>query len=180
MRSGGSRERNGLALAAIAVTGVVGVAGPLITWRAGIAGQQAASRDERSGADRTELRSVLDAALTDLDNLGTTVGREVVAWEAPGISRATYEARHLATDKAYAQFGIDLDRLAIRLGNGSALWRTYNSAGGQTFAGSLYMYGHRASQSTINRMVRLLNEGVAAERRFRDEALRVAATRLQG
>src|SRR4051794_31810523 len=69
-----------IALAAVLGTVAIGITRPIITWRASVSGQQAASRAGRGAADLTELRSVLDRSLADLvayeDAIGTYLLRK--------------------------------------------------------------------------------------------------------
>jgi hypothetical protein len=167
-----------IALAAVIVSGVIGVTGPLITWRAAISGQKASSRDERARDDLADLRAVLDASLRDLNRLRTVLGPEMVAWEYQR-PRRIYLARHLMTSKTYAQAQSNTDRLAIRVGTENQLWQTYNTAVGNAHAASLYMYGNQFGEAHTQEFVRLANKSNRAEIRFRAEALEAAGTNLK-
>jgi hypothetical protein len=167
-------EDRRIALAALCVTAVVGVAAPLITWRAALSGQDRAAQDARHQADLTELRSVLDGSLEALDRLQIAVQFEMVAWERR-MSAARYQAKHLASDRAYSAWLRERDRLTIRLGQNDELVHLYGRAGGETFAASLFMDGHRFGlRANSVRFGSLVNAGVRAKTAF--EA--VATTRF--
>jgi hypothetical protein len=167
-------EDRRIALAALCVTAVIGVAAPLITWRAALGGQDRAAQDARHQADLTELRSVLDGGLAALDKLERSVGLEMVAWEQR-TRIARYRTRHLATDHAYTAWLREADRLTIRLGPHDQLVRLYGHAGGEAFAASLLMYGHAfGPRATSVQLGSLVNAGVRAKAGFEN----VATTRF--
>jgi hypothetical protein len=159
-------ENRRITFAALCVTAVVGVAGPLITWRAAVSGQNQAAQNARGQEDLSELRSVLDGSLEALDRLEFAVQLEMVAWERKGRSVA-YRAKHIATDRAYITWQRARDRLEIRLGQKDKLVELYVRAGAEAFAGSLFMDGHHvASYANTARFASLVNTGVDAKHRF--------------
>ena len=106
-----SRELR-IALAAVIGTVVIGLAGPIITWRASATGQQAATRQQRAADDLAELRSVFDKSLGDL-----------LAYEA--VVRARAWAPGHATRSAAILIGSTSRRLGRAATGGSRLpWRS--------------------------------------------------------
>jgi hypothetical protein len=160
-------EDRHIALAALFVAAAVGVAGPLITWRAALSGQSQAAQDARHQADLSELRSVLDGSLEALDKLELAVQLEMVAWEQR-VRTDQYRGKHLASDRAYSAWLRERDRLVIRLGRNDELVRLYGLAGGEAFGASLFIYGHRYGPrvTTSSRFGSLVNAGVKAKAGF--------------
>jgi hypothetical protein len=74
-----------LALASVLVAGVVGVFGPLITWRATRDSRRTATRAEFVRNDRTELRAILDDAALALNAVNSDIGPgSVTKWVDDG------------------------------------------------------------------------------------------------
>jgi hypothetical protein len=168
-------EDRRIALAAVLITGVVGIVGAVATWRAAVSSQQASSRDERARADLVEFRAVLDQAFQRLDTLEVKVQLEMVAWETR--SHATYLSRHLGSDEAYADAVAAADRLGVRLGFKARGYILYRSAISGIFGASSWMYNHTFDGDTVKGLG-AYNKGRDAVTRFDDEAHRLAGSRL--
>lgn len=106
------RQDRSVALAAIVVTGIVGVAGPLITWRATRDAQAQAAHEQLMREDRAELRAVLDRAAIALERANSEV------FEADG-ERERSPAGGLKADapvfRRVDDVGFSSQRLLIRL-----------------------------------------------------------------
>jgi hypothetical protein len=133
-------EDHKLALAAVVVTGIVGVTGPLITWRATRDAQQTAGRIEEVQADRAEIRRVLDRAIGDLlkanragsfylqwsasDPLGSP--RQQMGWSPSDVRGRRFPGDQL--DEAITAARRSDVRLRIRLGDRSPVVSAYSQA----------------------------------------------------
>jgi hypothetical protein len=115
-----------VALAALAVTGIVGVAGPLITWQATRDVGELSARAELVRGDREDLRRVLDTATTRL-----------LAAQGPyaGIGLRWERATRPLPERAYAAYRRRVEdavesatQLQIRLGTRSAAFKPYADA----------------------------------------------------
>jgi hypothetical protein len=164
-----------IALAAIAVTGLVGVAAPLITWQAARSGERASASTARQLADLAELRSVLDSAIFRLDRLQLSVQLEMVTWES-GAPTSRHRAKHLATDRAYTAFLEQDDRLILRIGE-TKVARLYRAAGGGFFGGSLIMYGANFP-SRVKAFAKEFDDAGVAKLRFEAAARGLVGSKL--
>jgi hypothetical protein len=162
-------------LAAIAVTGLVGVAAPLITWQAARSGEQASASSARQLADLAELRSVLDSAIFRLDRLKLSVQLEMVAWEN-GAPTTRYRARHLATDRVYTAFLEQDDRLILRIGE-TKVASLYRTAGASFFGSSLIMYGAHYPHH-VKTFVKETNDAGVAKLQFEAAARQLVGSKL--
>jgi hypothetical protein len=103
------------------VTGIIGVAAPVITWRASVDSQRAGSHAERERADLAELRAILDRSLVDLDKLRRKEETSYTSWHKELIRRpprAARLARFEALRVAIRRVQVDTDRVTLRLGIG--------------------------------------------------------------
>jgi hypothetical protein len=102
---------------------VVGVAGPLITWRATRDSQITATRAEFVRGDRAEIRQILDRAALDLNELNHEIGGGISDWansDRP-LPVARFRSEITAVDK-------DVQRLQIRLGTTADASREMSAA----------------------------------------------------
>jgi hypothetical protein len=164
-----------IAVAAIVATVVVGLGGSFTTWRAGIGAQRAASRDERVRTDLIELRAVLDSSLSHARILQSTIAFALTPWTKTGqLSRA----RSLPIARSFEVAQRDRDRLAIRLGTKSPLYRYYTDAVVRTYSAGQLMQTGDDSPEAPNEFSARYNAGNRALVRFRNAALRLAGSRL--
>src|SRR5690242_19306447 len=121
-----------IALAAVIVTGVVGVVGPIVTWRATVDVTRSGQRAERRRADLAELRSVVDNALADQAQAGAAGSRVTGFFDRvleaqfdnanadDTLQRKRYQ-RWIASERGFTKAmnaaSRDATRLEIRLGN---------------------------------------------------------------
>jgi hypothetical protein len=182
-----------IAVVAILVTGVVGVAAPVITWRAGVSGQRAASRDARVRDDLAELRARLDHALANFIDVRNGVELELQSFSIPYLNRLTdaearsqegiYVRRHNAAVKAWRTAAADGVRLRIRLGN-DRTYRAYATALSAYRGASLYMVTHTSTGTgsgrtgELDRVNRRIDRANAAFRNFEAAAHRLVGSRL--
>jgi hypothetical protein len=115
-----------VALAAVVVTGIVGVAAPLITWRATRDVGELSARAELVRGDREDLRQVLDNATTRL-----------LAAQGPyiGIGLRWKRATRPRPERVYAAYRRRVEevqesamQVGIRLGVSSAAFKPYGDA----------------------------------------------------
>ena len=132
-----------ITLAALVVSGVIGVASPLIAWRASLDSQRTAAEsaetlqrasaaEERARTDVAELRAILDRALVDLNNLQVQASRKNLRWRNPSNSDEVVDEAQAALTDAFFKARADDARLLIRVGTGT-LYDSYNDA--------IYIYG---------------------------------------
>jgi hypothetical protein len=112
-----------VALAALAVTAVVGVASPLIAWLSSRDLQKQAALTTRQQSDLSELRFVLDTALTDLNAVEARAQEKRLVWL--DWTRAETDEEHVRQaqkdlDRALARARAAGDRVRIRLGQRAA------------------------------------------------------------
>jgi hypothetical protein len=168
-----------VAAAAVAVALAVGVVGPIVTYRAALSGQRAASADERRRLDLADLRELLDTALGDLDALQRAEQAEASAWfrGAPvGVDAVT--PQHRAVNDAYRRTGDDANRIAIRLGQHNTIWTEYNQASSGYYGASQVTQLQPYSKVTLQQYTRRYNPANEASARFLKAALAAARLRL--
>jgi hypothetical protein len=119
-------ENRTVALAAVVVTGVVGVTGPLITWKATRDSGELSSRAQLVQADRADLRRVLDEAALVLRARRVAVDGLVAEWTRTG--RALPMQRVARFDAPLQQMGAISEQLSVRLGPRSPLNLAYARA----------------------------------------------------
>jgi hypothetical protein len=137
-----------VAVLAVLVTGAVGYAGVVSTREAARSSERAAEAIEiraahsaREQADVTELRTVLDKALLDLQRLGEAVQAEQLTWnnhllavhlyhQANSAHRTEreYRPQHSRSTAAVESSDYDLSRLDVRLGSRHPLTELYTEA----------------------------------------------------
>ena len=106
-------EDRRIALAALAVTAIIGVTSPLIASMH----DSSRLRSEQAQADRTELRGVLDRAASSLDQARV---RFHESWAAMRLGRSvSFESRASDFNRQLTVLGQSYNRVAIRLGPGS-------------------------------------------------------------
>ena len=119
-------EHRGVALAAIIVAGVVGVAGPLITWRATRDTQQSAAAAEVVRGDRADLRRILDKAAFNLERAAHTASGITLPWEHATEPLSFSTLHPLVVRTNAVEFSTD--QLRIRLGPGHPVLKPYADA----------------------------------------------------
>ena len=119
-------ENRTVALAAVVVTGVVGVTGPLITWKATRDSGELSSRSQLVQADRADLRRVLDEAGLVLRQRRFAVDRLVAEWTRTG--RPLDPARLDPNDEQLQRMGAISEQLNVRLGPKSSVNLAYARA----------------------------------------------------
>jgi hypothetical protein len=137
-----------VAVLAVLVTGAVGYAGVVSTREAASSSERSAeaieiraTRSAREQADVTELRTVLDKALLDLQRLGEAVQAEQITWNnhllavhlyhQANTARRTeraYRPQHSRSTAAVESSDYDLSRLDVRLGSRHPLTELYSAA----------------------------------------------------
>lgn len=119
-------ENRSIALAAVIVTGVVGVAGPYITWKAIRDTGKLASHTILVQGDRADFRTVLDEAALVLRQRTVDERPIVKDWmEGDGPLDPERVARFHARLERMAAIA---ERLLIRLGPNSPLYQAYNKS----------------------------------------------------
>jgi hypothetical protein len=121
----GLAEDRSVALAAVVVAGIVGVAGPLITWQATQQSQDRAADAEQRRADRADLLKVLDEATSNLASASDRSSPLAVSW-ANGHRIPRREQRLLAAKVRAVRFSDA--QLQLRLGSTSSVFRAYHRA----------------------------------------------------
>jgi hypothetical protein len=115
-----------VALAAVAVTGIVGVAGPLITWRATRDAGNLSARAELVRGDREDLRQVLDKATTRLLAVQGPYTGIGLRWER--ATRPLPERIYAAYRRRVEEVQESAMQVEIRLGGNSAASMPYADA----------------------------------------------------
>jgi hypothetical protein len=117
-------EDRRLAMAAVIMSGIVGFGAPVLSMLAARSIQNAAFRNERVQADRTELRSVLDRAAVEVTSFQVTTQDAASSWyyrtraryrDAQRLRRGVFELRR------------NYYRLRLRLGAKDPAVRSYGS-----------------------------------------------------
>jgi hypothetical protein len=106
-----------IALTAVVVSGVIGVAAPLSSYFTQVRATDAA----RQQNDLDELRALLDQALEDLTVLQARAFDKRRAWQRDPDAvdhQVRVDEAHSALRKAFEQTQADVDRIRIRLGGG--------------------------------------------------------------
>jgi hypothetical protein len=119
-------ENRSIALAAVVVTGVVGVAGPYITWKAIRDTGKLASRTILVQSDRADFRQVLDEAALVLRQRSDAVRALASEW-ADG-DRPLGPDRLSGFEARLQRMGAIAERLRIRLGTDAPLYVAYSKA----------------------------------------------------
>jgi hypothetical protein len=115
-----------IALAAVVVTGVVGVAGPYITWKAIRDTGKLASRTILVQSDRADFRQVLDEAALVLRQQSDAFDALAKEW-ADG-DRPLGRDRLFGFEGRLQRMGASAERLGIRLGTDAPLYVAYSKA----------------------------------------------------
>jgi hypothetical protein len=116
-------EDRRVALAAVVVTGVIGVSGPLITWAATRDAQEASARAELVRAERADARAVLDRAAITLERAIREAQRAARVWDT-GHVVDHFDTRFGRSVNALLH---DAQRLRIRLGRHPAVTHYINA-----------------------------------------------------
>jgi hypothetical protein len=116
---GGGPQANRVAVWAVLATAFVGVAAPVVTWQATRDVQKDAARETRFQNDLSELRTVLDNALTNLNVVRMRVEEKERLWlahvDGAGELQPVLDA-HRKVAAAIGRARADGARLRIRLG----------------------------------------------------------------
>jgi hypothetical protein len=165
-----------IAIVAILVTGAVGVAGPLITWRATHDTQQSVAAAELTMEDRADLRRVLDNAVSNLDRASHEMFALAQPWSdaTSPLASSEFDALTKWTDRV--QFSSE--QVLIRLGPESPAYLTYAHAFLQLQRNLLKFKGPPVPEAvTLMRenQVRLIR----AQKRFRVQAHELAGSILR-
>jgi hypothetical protein len=178
-------------IVAVLVTGIVGVLGPLITWRATVDSQRAAraaarevqqlaGRQQSAESDLSELRSVLDSALLRLNTLEARAKGKWRVWRRQANPPDLLVEAQQGLTKAFVRARTANLQLRVRLGEGDAIYESYDDA--------IYNFGKVGdltrsdlSRARINR-VRVANqvsEAAAEADKSIEAAFRLVKSRLK-
>jgi hypothetical protein len=172
-----------IAIVAVMVSGVVGVAGPFIAWRATVG----STHDARVLADRTELRSVLDQSTADVRSLQDRTAAAFTLWIPDGerprsaAGRRSFLAAVADTQHVVGVVQQDLARLRIRLGN-SASTSGYLLSLTHLGAALDWMSDHGypgSDAKEINQASRYMKAAEKPEDQFEESAFRLGGSVLQ-
>jgi hypothetical protein len=168
-------EGRSIALAAVVVSGVVGVTAPVVTWLSTRSAQRSQAHSQLVREDRAELRSVLDSAAVALTGAVTAASRDEDAWRlagAGGLKRPLQLGRRLDE----VRFG--LERLSVRLGSDATVVRAYR----QGFLPLLdlgLLYQDPFTERQFKRVSQRLTEAEDAEAAFIAAATALAGSTLR-
>jgi hypothetical protein len=118
-------EGRSIAVAAVVVSGVVGVTAPVVTWLSTRSAQRNQAHTQLVREDRAELRSVLDNAAVALTRAVAAASRDEDDWRLSGHDGLTapFELSKPLND---VRFGIE--RLSVRLGRDAPVVRASQRA----------------------------------------------------
>lgn len=160
-----------IALAAVLVTGVVGVAGPLITWQATKDTQEAAASAELVRSDRADLRDVLDHSASNLDRARVRAVELSGSWFHATKPLPRQQLNHLSDLLTTTDF--NLEQLHIRLGSESPAYRAYSSAQLDIEHMAVAYHGPPVHKA-VSLVRRHMSGAINAQERFENEAHKLA------
>jgi hypothetical protein len=171
-----------IALAAVIVTGIVGVTAPVIAWQAGASAQREALRGERQRTDLVELRAVLDEGLVALMSFQSSVLAASTTWW--NVERVAVNSTPLPRSSLERPFEVleaargGTERIRIRLGPRSKIALLHASTVGDFFAALQLMQLSPPDQAAKDTFFEHWNDGTDRLQELRLSMYEIAETRV--
>jgi|GEM_PF-4306464 hypothetical protein len=171
-----------IAIAAVVVTGIVGVAAPLITWQAGASAHREAAAAERQRTDRVELRAVLDEALVALTSFQSSVLSASTTWwslerTASGLT-VLPEASLERPLEAFESARGGSERIRIRLGPRHEAAQLHSRATGDLFQALQVMQLAPPDEDAKKSFWKYWGAATSALNELRSSMFKIAETRV--